>query len=177
VTDLRTERLWLRDWHDDDREPWAALNDDPAVMEYFPARMTRAESDSFVDRKQAELDDRGWGLWAAEIRSTGEFIGFIGIQPVPDPIPCAPAVEVGWRVAQSFWGHGYAPEGARAAIDVGFTTLGLDEIVAQTVVKNAKSRRVMEKLGMTRDPADDFDHPLHPEWPERRHVLYRLRAR
>lgn len=177
MTDLFTERLRLRNWRDDDRGPWARLNADPAVMEFFPATRTRAECDVFIDRKQAEIAERGWGLWAAELRGTGEFIGFIGMQPAPEQLPCAPAVEVGWRLAQPYWGRGHAPEGARAAVDFGFTTLGLDEIVALTTVTNEKSRRVMEKLGMTHDPAEDFDHPLYPDWPLRRHVLYRLRAR
>lgn len=172
MTDLFTDRLWLRSWRDSDRDAWAAMNADPAVMEHFPAVLTREQADVFVDRKQAEIDERGWGLWAAELRGSGEFIGFIGMQPVPERVPCAPGVEVGWRLAQRFWGRGHAPEGARAAIDFGFTTLGLDEIVSLAVEGNGKSRRVMEKLGMTRDPADDYD-----DGPGRRCVVYRLRAR
>jgi RimJ/RimL family protein N-acetyltransferase len=173
---LRTERLLLRRWRDDDRAPFAALNADPVVMEHLPARMTRQESDAFVDRIEAELDECGYGLWAVEVAGGAPFVGFVGLHRASDSVPFAPAVEVGWRLAQEHWDHGYATEGARAAVDFGFREARLDEIVSFTTLANARSWRVMEKLGMTRDPADDFDHPNVPAGHRlRRHVLYRIR--
>jgi len=170
-----TERLLLRRWREDDREPFAALNADPAVMEHFPARLARAESDAFVNRIGAQLDERGWGLWALEVRETGAFIGFTGLAVPRFEAHFTPAVEVGWRLARSAWGFGYASEAARAAVAVGFGELGLDEIVSFTASANTRSRAVMERIGMTRNEADDFDHPALPEGhPLRRHVLYRL---
>ena len=174
ATTLRTERLILRRWREDDRGPFAALNVDPAVMEFFVNPLTRAESDDFVDRIEAHFDEHGWGLWAVEVAATGEFTGFVGLwRPNWDPS----LVEVGWRLAKQHWGYGYAPEAAIAAVDDGFNRLGLREIVSFTSTDNFKSQRVMQKIGMTRDPADDFDHPNIPEGhPLRRHVLYRISA-
>jgi RimJ/RimL family protein N-acetyltransferase len=170
-----TERLLLRRWREDDREAFAALNADPMVMEHFPAALTRAESDAFVDRIAAQLDARGWGLWALEVRETGAFIGYTGLAAPRFEAHFTPAVEVGWRLARDAWGFGYASEAARAATDVGFRELGLDEIVSFTAVGNIRSRAVMRRIGMTHDVADDFDHPALPEGhPLRRHVLYRL---
>lgn len=173
---LRTERLLLRQWRPDDREPFAAMNADPAVMRHFPQPMTRAESDGLADRLEAGIAERGWGLWAVEVGERG-FAGFIGLQPVTNPsMPVAPAVEIGWRLAAGFHGQGYATEGARRVVGYAFEVLALPELVSFTTVQNRASRRVMEKLGMTRDPAEDFDHPTVPAgWAERRHVLYRLR--
>jgi RimJ/RimL family protein N-acetyltransferase len=173
--ELRTSRLVLRRWRDDDRELFAALNADPVVMEHFPARLGRAESDAFVDRIQSGLEERGWGLWAVEVPGAAAFVGFVGLNPATFDAPFTPAVEVGWRLAREHWGNGYATEGARAALDFGFGTLALDEIVSFTTHGNARSRRVMERLGMRRDPADDFDNPNVPSGdPLRPHVLYRL---
>jgi ribosomal-protein-alanine N-acetyltransferase len=170
-----TERLLLRGWRDDDREPFAALNADPAVMEHFPAPMTRAESDAFVDRIVAQHDEHGWGLWAVEVRATGRFIGFTGLAVPRFEAHFTPAVEVGWRLARDAWGSGYASEAARAAVAFGFDELGLEQIVSFTAVGNLRSRAVMGRIGMTHDPADDFDHPALPEGHAlRRHVLYRL---
>ena len=169
---LRTERLLLRPWREGDREAWAALNADPEVMAHFPSVLTRAEADAAFDRIAAAIDDRGWGLWAVDVN--GAFLGFTGLQPVPADLPFAPALEVGWRLARSAWGHGYATEAARAALGVAFEELGYDEVVSMTAVTNERSRRVMERLGMTHDAAADFDHPRVPEGPLRRHVLYRL---
>jgi RimJ/RimL family protein N-acetyltransferase len=175
VTELRTSRLRLRQWHDDDLESLAALNADPEVMRYFPETMTRAASDELAARQRALIDERGWGLWALEAE-TG-FVGFVGLSEPRFDAHFTPAVEVGWRLARRAWGFGYATEAARAAVDHGFARLGLREIVSFTTVRNEPSRRVMERLGMTHDPADDFDHPLLPAGhPLRRHVLYRLRA-
>jgi RimJ/RimL family protein N-acetyltransferase len=175
---LETVRLILRGWGPGDREPFARLNDDPRVMEQFPARLSRAESDSFVDRIERSFRERGFGLWVVERRSDRAFLGFTGLLEQTFEAPFTPAVEVGWRLAAEGWGHGYATEAAHEVVRFGFTELGLDEIVSMTTPANARSRRVMEKLGMTHDPADDFDHPRVPPGPLRRHVLYRLsRAR
>lgn len=170
-----TERLLLRRWREEDREAFAALNADPAVMEHFPAPLSRAESDAFIDRIAPQLVERGWGLWALEVRATGAFIGFTGLAIPRFEARFTPAVEVGWRLARDAWGFGYATEAARAALAVGFEEAGLDEIVSFTAVGNTRSRRVMHRIGMTHDEADDFDHPGLPEGhPLRRHVLYRL---
>lgn len=175
MTELETPRLRLRRWRDDDRAAFSSLNADPVVMEHFPAPLSRAESDALVDRIEAGLDEREWGLWAAEIRDSGAFIGFIGLNPATFDAPFTPAVEVGWRLARAHWGRGYAIEGARAAVEFGFVDLELDEIVSFTTHGNTRSRRVMERLGMRRDPADDFDNPnIPPGHPMRPHVLYRL---
>jgi RimJ/RimL family protein N-acetyltransferase len=172
---LRTSRLLLRRWRDDDRDPFAALNADAVVMEHFSAPLRGAESEAFVDRIERGFDERGWGLWAVEVPGTAPFIGFVGLNPVTFEAPFTPAVEVGWRLAREHWGHGYATEAARAALEFGFETLALDEIVSFTTQGNTRSRRVMERLGMRYDPADDFDHPnVQRADPLRLHVLYRL---
>jgi RimJ/RimL family protein N-acetyltransferase len=171
-----TERLLLRRWRAQDREPFAAMNADPVVMEHFPAPLSREESDAFVDRIEQQHEQRGWGLWALEVRETGRFIGFTGLAVPRFEAAFTPAVEVGWRLAREAWGLGYASEAARAAVAVGFGPVGLDEIVSFTAVANGRSRAVMRRIGMTHDVADDFDHPGLPEGhPLRRHVLYRLR--
>jgi RimJ/RimL family protein N-acetyltransferase len=152
------------------------LNADPVVMEYFPATLSRAESDAFAARIRAELAERGFGLWAVEAPGEAEFIGFTGLSVPRFEARFTPCVEIGWRIAKEFWGRAYAPEAAGKALAHAFGPLGLDEIVSFTAVANLRSRRVMEKLGMTHDPADDFDHPnLAPGSPLRRHVLYRIR--
>ncbi|TDC64749.1 N-acetyltransferase [Actinomadura sp. GC306] len=172
--ELRTERLVLRHWRDGDREPFAALNADPRVMEHFPARLTRAESDALITSIEARFAEDGFGFWALEVAGTGEFIGFTGISAVRFPAPFTPAVEIGWRLARSVWGHGYASEAARRALRFAFDA-GLDEVVSFTAVANVRSQAVMERIGMTRDPADDFDHPLVPDGHRlKRHVLYRV---
>lgn len=176
MTELRTERLLLRSWRHSDRAPYAALNADPEVMEHFPAPLTREQSDAHVDRMSAALDAQGWGLWAVEVPDEAAFIGFIGLAVPGFEAHFTPCVEVGWRLARSAWGRGYAPEGARAALALAFDELGLDEVVSFTSVGNTKSRRVMEKIGMTHDSTEDFDHPNVPaDNPVRRHVLYRIR--
>lgn len=172
----RTERLLLRQWREDDREPFAAMNADPEVMRHFPSVLDREASDGVLDRLRAAVDDQGWGLWAVERLDTGHLLGFTGLSVPRHPLPFMPCVEVGWRLARSAWGHGFATEAAREALRVGFDELGLDEVVSFAVVGNTASRAVMERLGLTRDPADDFDHPALPVGhPLRRHVLYRLR--
>lgn len=171
-----TDRLLLRGWRDEDRPPFAAMNADREVMQHFPAPLSRDESDALADRAAEHVEAEGWGLWAVEVRGTGEFIGFVGLAVPRFEAPFTPATEVGWRLARSAWGHGYASEAARAALDVGFQELGLDELVSFTAVGNTRSRAVMQRLGMTRDPAEDFDHPsLPPGHPLQRHVLYRVR--
>lgn len=174
--ELETERLLLRGWRPADRAPFAALNADPEVMEHFPARLSRRESDAMADHIEAHFDREGWGLWAMQERTSGAFLGFTGLARPAFEAPFMPAVEVGWRMARSAWGRGYATEAARASATFAFEALGLEEIVSMAVVANARSRSVMQRLGMTRDPAEDFDHPLVAEAHLRRHVLYRLTA-
>ena len=142
---------------------------DPEVMRYFPATMTREESDAFVDRASALIDERGWGWWAVEVPAVVPFVGFVGLNR-PSFLP--DTVEVGWRLAREHWGKGYATAAALEALRYGFEELGLAEIVAFTAVANTPSRRVMERIGMTHDPARDFDHPNVPEGPLRRHVFF-----
>lgn len=172
---IRTERLLLRPWRDEDREPFADLNADPEVMRYFQSPLNRAASDRLTDRILEHFERHGFGPWAVELPGAAPFIGFTGLF-VPDfDAPFMPCVEVGWRLAREHWGKGYAPEAARAAMRHGFDHGGLEEIVSYTVEDNAASRRVMEKLGMRRNPAEDFEHPkLEPGHPLRPHVLYRI---
>jgi RimJ/RimL family protein N-acetyltransferase len=173
---IETERLILRPWRDADREPFSRITADPRVMEFFPAVLTREESDALVDRCDAHYREHGFTYFVAELRATGELIGFLGLAHTPLP-HLIPLVEIGWRLAFEHWNRGLATEGARAALCYGFEQLTLPEIVAFTVPANVRSRRVMEKLGMTRDPADDFDHPRIPVGnPLQRHVLYRISA-
>lgn len=172
-TEIQTERLLLRRWRPSDRDPFAALNADARVMEHFPAILTRAESDAMVERIAEHFDRHGFGLWAVEVREQSPFIGFVGLAVPSFHAHFTPCVEVGWRLAAEFWGRGYATEAARATLMFGFGPVALKEIVSFTVPENARSRRVMERLGMTHHAADDFDHPGLPD--RRRHVLYRLR--
>jgi RimJ/RimL family protein N-acetyltransferase len=172
VRALRRADLILRQWREEDREPFAALNADPEVMRYFPAPMTREASDAMVDWASGLIEERGWGLWAVEVDGVAPFVGFVGLN-VPRFMP--DVVEVGWRLAREFWGNGYASEAAREALRFGFEELALDEIVSFTTVSNAPSRRVMERIGMTHDPARDFDHPNVPDGPLKRHVFYAVK--
>jgi ribosomal-protein-alanine N-acetyltransferase len=176
---LRTPRLVLRPWRDADDDAFAAMFADPRVMEFLGPMQERAAIDAGIQRIKQHFAAHGFGWWAAEAPGTAPFIGFIGLSVPRFDAPFMPAIEIGWRLASTHWGKGYATEGARAALAFGFTQLGLDEIVSFTVPANVRSLRVMQRLGMTHDPADDFDHPRLPEGdPLRRHVLYRLgRAR
>ncbi len=177
MPDLHTERLLLLRWRKSDCGPFARLNADPRVMEYFPATLTPAESDAMIGLIDAHFDRYGFGLWALELRDTGEFIGFTGLNVPNFDAPFTPCVEIGWRLAYDHWGKGLATEAARSVLHHAFTTLGLKEVVSFTAAINHRSRRVMEKLGMTRNPSDDFDHPKLPAGhPLLRHVLYRSRA-
>ena len=172
---LETERLALREWRDEDREPFAVMNADPRVAEYLSRPLDRLESDAFLDRIVARWASDGHGLWAVDRRDDRSFIGFVGLAAPNFEAPFTPCVEVGWRLVPEAWGHGYATEAARAALRFGFERLELAEIVSFTVPANVRSRAVMERLGMTRDPADDFLHPNLPDGhPLRQHVLYRL---
>lgn len=177
MVELRTRRLLLRSWRDDDLEPFAALNADAEVMRHFPSTLTQEQSDAFARRTGRLLDEQGWGLWAVEVRGEAGFIGYVGLAEANFDAPFTPALEVGWRLARTHWGRGYAPEAATAAVDVAFERLRRDRLVSFTAVGNDRSRRVMEKLGFTRDPSEDFDHPNVPVGhPVRRHVLYRMEA-
>lgn len=176
--EIRTERLLLRRWLPADLEPFAAMNADPRVSEYLPTPLARAESDEKVARIHVHFEEHGFGLWAVEIPGITPFAGFVGLSAPRFEAHFTPAIEIGWRLGAEHWGRGYATEGARAALAFGFDVARLEEIVSITVPANARSRHVMEKIGMTRDPADDFDHPLLPEGhPLRRHVLYRIARR
>lgn len=172
---IETPRLTLRAWRESDREPFAALNADPRVMEFFPECLTRGESDAGVDRILTHFRDRGFGLYAAELTSENRFIGYVGLNVPRFAAHFTPCVEIGWRLAADSWGRGLATEGAQAVVQHAFGNLGLVELVSFTVPANIRSRRVMKKLGMTHDSADDFDHPgLAEGHPLRPHVLYRL---
>jgi RimJ/RimL family protein N-acetyltransferase len=175
VARLETARLAMRRWTVDDLGPFAAMNADPEVMRYFPAPLDRAASDAFVDRIEAQFDRLGYSMWALELRATGQFIGFTGLLLQTFPAHFTPAVEVGWRLARPAWGQGLATEAAHKALDIGFGAAHLQEIVSMTARTNDRSQRVMRRLGMIHDPADDFDHPVLPEGhPLRPHVLFRI---
>jgi RimJ/RimL family protein N-acetyltransferase len=168
-------RIVLRRWRDEDRPLFAAMNADARVMEFFPSKLDRAQSDAIVNRIEANFNKRGFSLWAVEVPGVAPFIGFAGLAVPAFTAHFTPCVEIGWRLAAEHWGRGYATEAARLALDCGFRSLRLAEIVSFTAVGNKRSRAVMERLGMRYDPADDFDMPTLPENHRlRRHVLYRL---
>ena len=173
---LETDRLILRRWRESDREPFAAINADPLVMQFFPACLTREQSDAGVDRTEDCFDRNGFGFFATELRATGELIGFIGLFVPNFEAFFTPCVEIGWRLAAKHWNQGLATEGAREVLRFARETLGLEEVVAFAVRDNFPSRRVMEKAGMIFDT--EFEHPRLPEGhPLRTHVLYRLKLR
>ncbi|MFL6600717.1 MAG: GNAT family N-acetyltransferase [Steroidobacteraceae bacterium] len=179
--DLTTSRLILRRWREADRSAFARLNDDPAVMEFMPRRLSRDESDATAARWAAAIETRGWGFWAVEVKGSGAanagvpFIGVVGLSVPSFQAHFTPCVEIGWRLAKEHWGRGYASEAAAASLRFAFDHLKLQQIVAFTVPLNKRSMRVMERIGMSRDPADDFEHPnLAPGHPLRPHVLYRV---
>ncbi len=172
---VTTDRLILRRWREADRVPFQALNADPRVMEFFPAMLTAEETDAAMERIDLHFQRHGFGLFAAELRETRAFAGFVGLNVPGFEAPFMPAVEIGWRLSHECWGRGLATEGARAVVRYAFETLRLPGLVSFTSVGNLRSRKVMEKIGMVHDPADDFDHPRIPEGhPLRRHVLYRI---
>jgi ribosomal-protein-alanine N-acetyltransferase len=166
----------LRPWRDDDLAPFAAMNADPRVMEFFPKVYTLDECKEGLARLRAHVAVHGFGFWVADVLGGAPFAGIISLLVPSFQAAFTPCVEVGWRLPFAHWAHGYATEGARAALAFGFKELGLQEIVSMTTVANVRSRRVMERLGMSRSPDDDFMHPSIPEGhPLRPHVLYRLR--
>jgi len=168
---IHTDRLLMRRWRDSDREPFAALNSDPETMQFFPATLDRTASDAMADRLEELFDQQGYGLWALEVVGTAEFIGFTGLNPMPDNVPGAGGLEVGWRLARGAWHHGYATEAATAALGVAFEGLGLDEIWSMTAVLNQPSQAVMRRLGLAERAR--FEHPKVPEAsPLRPHVTY-----
>jgi len=174
---LATRRLRLRPWRAEDRPAFATMNADPEVMEFFPEALSTDASDALAVRLARDLEDRGYGMWAVEAPDRAPFLGCIGLQPVGFEAPFTPAVEIGWRLARPFWGHGYATEGATAALDLAFGELGQAEVVSFTSTLNRRSVAVMARLAMSHDPADDFDHPGLVEGDRlRRHALYRTDA-
>src|SRR2546421_8360649 len=175
MTDLTTPRLRLRQWRAADLEHFAALNADPVVMQLMPRCLTRAESDALARQAEAEIAGRGWGLWATELRDGGDFLGWVGLCVPSFEAHFTPCVEIDWRLKRASWGHGYATEGARECLRFAFESLRLSEVVSFTVPANARSRAVMERLGMRHDAAGDFDHPRLPAGhPLRPPVLYPL---
>jgi len=176
LAEYKMQRIELRQWTNADLEPFAEMNRDPEVMRYFPGLLTRAESDASVERLRRGIDERGWGLWAVEV--DGMFAGLTGLNVPRFEAAFTPCVEIGWRFRREFWGRGLAYRAALQALDFGFTSIGLAEIVAFTAVQNERSRRLMERLGFVRDVDGDFDHPAIAEGhPVRRHVLYRKRGK
>src|ERR1043165_8687665 len=170
-----TDRLVWRHGREKDRKPFAFINADPRVMEFMPAPLSRKESDAYVNRLEEHIEHHGFGLYAVELRGERRFIGFIGIRIPRFDAPFMPCVEIGWRLAADVWGQGLATEGGRGVVRHAFEVLGLDELVSFTTRTNARSIRVMEKLGMMRNPAEDFEYPNLPQGhPLRPHVLYRL---
>jgi ribosomal-protein-alanine N-acetyltransferase len=175
VTTLVAPRLALREWRDADLEPYAALNADPEVMRYFPNTLDRDESDASAARVREHFHRHGFGPWAVEIPGVADFAGFVGLMIPSFEAHFTPCVEIGWRLARAYWGQGYATEAARAVLDYAWGTLALDQLLALTIPANRPSRAVMERIGMTRSPTDDFDHPAVPaDHPMARHVLYRI---
>jgi RimJ/RimL family protein N-acetyltransferase len=172
--ELATSRLRLRQWRESDREPFAAMNADPAVMEFFPSLVPRESSDASIDLWQSQFSSQGWSNWAVEVLESGQFVGFVGLSVPRRVLPFSPCVEIGWRLARSSWGHGFATEGGRAALQVAFERIGLSEVVSFTSSTNLRSRAVMERLGL-RNALQDFEHPGVPEGHALRpHCLYRI---
>ncbi len=172
---IETDRLILRTWIEADKFDYYLINQDPKVIEHLPSSITLEEASTFADKTNLHQSEKGFCLWAAELKSTGEFIGFIGLNYTNWPAHFTPAIEVGWRLGSKFWGHGYATEGALASLKFGFDKCGLNEIVSFTVPANSRSIKVMERIGMKRDIEGDFAHPKYP--PEHRlskHVLYKI---
>jgi RimJ/RimL family protein N-acetyltransferase len=173
-----TDRLVLRQWREEDKAPFAAMNADPEVMTYFPAPLGREESDLIVDRNRRRIAGRGWGLFAVDTKETGAFIGLVGLARPSFAAPFTPAVEIGWRLARPFWGRGFATEAATAVVAMAFGPLGLRKLVSFAPPANLRSQRVMLRIGMVRVPDGDFLHPgLAADHPLALHALYRLRAR
>lgn len=175
IVPVVTPRLVMRQWREEDLAPFAAMNADPKVMEFFPATLTREQSDGMAQRCHALIAERGWGIWALETRDDDKFIGFLGLHTPGYNLPFTPCVEMGWRLCSDAWGKGLASEAARAAFDVGFNRLNLNEIVAFTALPNTRSQALMQRMGMTLSPDENFDHPAVEagSWLQK-HCLYRL---
>jgi len=172
--ELETERLLLRQWKESDLVVFQKLNSDPEVMEYFPATLSQEESDAVAQKCKEFISDRGWSFWAVELKSSNEFIGFVGLHEPDSKLPFTPCVEIGWRLLKSFWGKGYATEAAHKSLEYSFNELGLSEVVSFTTVSNLRSRAVMEKLGL-KNSKQNFEHPDVPkEHPLSEHVLYKI---
>lgn len=172
---ISTSRLLLRLWKEGDIDAYYQINQNPDVLEFLPGALTRTEVKNFMARQNQQFVERGFALWAAELKETSDLIGFIGLNYFDYPVHFSPAVEIGWRLSSSFWGKGYATEGARKVIEFGFHQCHLQEIVAFTVPKNIRSQRVMEKIGMVQDMNGDFFHPKLPRKHRlAKHVLYRI---
>ena len=174
MAEISTERLIMRSWRESDLAPWEAMNADPEVRQYLGPLLTFEQASAWVLNFQDDLDRYGFGFWALEVRASGEFIGFTGLGTVDEVMPIT-GVEIGWRLARPAWGHGYATEAALAALAYGFDIMGRPEIVAVTMARNLRSRAVMQRIGMTTDPAEDFDDPDVDQGQLRRHVVYRKR--
>ena len=172
--EFQTRRLAFVAWQDRHRTPFAEINSDPRVMRYFPALLTTEQSNAGIDIWQGQFAEKGWSNWAVELRESGEFIGFIGLSVPRRLLPFSPCTEIGWRLKPSAWGHGYATEGAKACLRIGFERLGLQEIVSFTTLANLPSIAVMQRIGMT-NTNQDFEHPAVPEGNALRpHCLYKL---
>lgn len=170
---IETERLILRPYREDDRDAFAALNGHPEVGAWLGGVLTREQSDAMMDRITAHIAQHGFGFWAAERRADGRLVGAIGLMVMGDDLPAPGAIELGWRLHPEAQGAGLATEGAAAARDWAFAELGVPEVVAITADTNVRSQAVMRKIGMTPDPARDFDHPrLATDHPLRRHVFF-----
>lgn len=170
---IETARLILRQWQPEDYASFAQMSKNPQVMQYFPKLLNRTESDAFIDKVKAIIELKGWGFWAVELKETQQFIGFVGLHDQPTQFSFSPCVEIGWRLDQAFWGKGYAPEAANAALAFAFDQLKLEKVVSFTTLDNKKSQKVMEKIKMRKitefqHPALDLNHPL--SW----HVLYEI---
>ncbi len=175
---IESARLILRQWKESDITPFAKMNSNPKVMEYFPSLSSSEESNEMIRRFQKHIEEQGFGPWAAELKSSGEFIGFIGLVTVGPQFPFSPAIEIGWRLTPQYWGQGLAPEGAIEVLQHAFNPLALEEVVAMTAKLNLPSQRVMQKIGMSYQEKDDFDHPkIEVAHPLCRHVLYRVRKK
>ncbi len=173
--EIRTRRLLLRPWRDEDFHPFAVMNADSQVMKFFPTVLEREQSDALAAEIRRRMDDQGWGFWAVEIPGEARFVGFTGLNKLSKDLPFAPGIEIGWRLAHRFWGKGYASEAAQAALELGFLQLHLPEIVAFTAIQNLRSRAVMSRIGIVFE-GEHFEHPgIAPGHPLREHVLYRIK--
>lgn len=174
ITELKTERLLLRKWRDDDLTDFAALNADPEVMEFFADVLDTKESNELAKEIIKRINENGWGFWAVELLSDNSFIGFVGLNKPSYDVPVDLCIEIGWRLAKKYWGHGYATEAAKASLEFAFNELKLDKVYSFASVGNKRSCAVMERLNMV-DTNTPFQHPMIPEGsPLREHVLYKI---